>query len=374
MNIPFLDLAAAYRELKDEIDDAVSRVMGSGWYIQGEEVEKFEANFARYCEASHAIGVGNGLDALVLTLRALGIGIGDEVLVPSNTFIATWLAVSEVGATPIPIEPIAETHNIDPAKLEEAINPRTRAIIAVHLYGQPTDLNAITAITQKNGLFLIEDAAQAQGARYCGRRIGAHGDAVCWSFYPGKNLGAMGDGGAVTTNDSKIADKIRMLSNYGSRKKYYNEFRGRNSRLDPIQAAILGVKLPCLDKWNERRCGTAQKYMTELVSTNLILPAVPNWADPVWHQFVVRSRRRDEVMSDLAKLGIPTQIHYPLSPAQQAAYQDLAIKRPLPLSEQLAAEVFSLPIGPHQTADVTGAIISAVREVCQDKRCRSKSA
>lgn len=364
MSIPFFDLAAAYREQKAEIDAAVGRVLESGWYIQGPETTAFERDFAAYCGVDHAIGVANGLDALVLTLRALDIGPGDEVIVPSNTFIATWLAVSEVRALPVPVEPIPDTHNIDPARLAEAITPQTRAVIAVHLYGQPADLDPILAVTKQHGLRLIEDAAQAQGAEYRGRRIGAHGDAACWSFYPAKNLGAMGDGGGVTTNDAALADKIRVLGNYGSRKKYHNEVQGKNSRLDPLHAAILAVKLTKLDEWNARRRAIADRYIAELADTRLILPSVPEWATPVWHQFVVRSTTRDADMQALAALGIPTQIHYPLAPSQQPAYADLALRRPVPIAEQLASEVFSLPIGPQQTPDATAEIIAAVRKVC----------
>lgn len=365
MTIPFFDLAAAYRELKDPIDEAVARVLASGWYIQGEEVEAFEADFASYCGARHAVGVANGLDALVLALRALDIGPGDEVLVPSNTFIATWLAVSELGALPVPVEPVVETHNIDPARIEEAITPRTRAIIAVHLYGQPADLDEIAAVAKSHGLHLIEDAAQAQGARYKGTRIGAYGDAVCWSFYPAKNLGAMGDGGAVTTSHDDVADRIRVLGNYGSRKKYHNEVKGKNSRLDPIQAAILRAKLPVLDEWNNRRNAIAKRYIETLSPADLTLPIIPQWAQPVWHQFVVRSPRRDQAIARLGNLGIPTQIHYPLAPSQQPAYQELKLRRPVPIAETLASEVFSLPIGPHQHPDATEQIISAVQQVCQ---------
>ena len=364
MSIPFFDLAAAYREQKAEILSAVERVLESGWYIQGEEVTLFESAFASFCEADHAIGVANGLDALVLTLRALGISPGDEVIVPSNTFIATWLAVSELGAIPVPVEPDPETHNIDPDLIADAITSRTRAIIAVHLYGQSVDLDRIVTIARSRNIYLVEDAAQAQGALYKGRRIGAHGDAVCWSFYPAKNLGAMGDGGAVTTNDAALADQIRILGNYGSRNKYYNEFRGKNSRLDPLQAAILNIKLSKLDEWNKRRGAIAGKYLAELSKANLILPSVPDWAVPVWHQFVVRSPKRAEHMEKLASLGIPTQIHYPLAPSQQQAYSDLLLRQPVPVAEQLASEVFSLPIGPHQDSAATDRIIEAVLQTC----------
>lgn len=364
MSIPFFDLAGAYAELKNEIDAAAARVMASGWYIQGPEVTAFEDDFAEYCQAEHAIGVANGLDALVLALRALDIGEGDEVIVPSNTFIATWLAVSEVGAIPVPVEPIAGTHNIDPGLLQAAVTSRTRAVIAVHLYGQPADLDPILAVVRANGLKLIEDAAQAQGAKYRGGRIGGHGDAVCWSFYPAKNLGAMGDGGAVTTNDAVIADRIRVLGNYGSRRKYHNEVRGKNSRLDPLQAAILKVKLPVLDAWNERRRAIAGRYIDELADTRLVMPEVPEWAEPVWHQFVVCSSDRESQIDRLAQLGVPTQIHYPLAPSQQPAYSDLVFRTPLPIAERLAAQVFSLPIGPHQDEMTTDRIIKAVKNAC----------
>jgi len=251
--IPFLDLGAAYRELKTEIDAAVHRVLDSGWYILGPEVEAFEAEWAAFCEADHAVGVANGLDALILALRALDIGAGDEVIVPSNTYVATWLAVTAVGARPVPVEPDLATHNIDPARIAAAISPATRALLPVHLYGQPADLDPILTIARQHGLTVIEDAAQAHGARYKGQRIGAHGDVVCWSFYPGKNLGAQGDGGAVTTNRADLADRISVLRNYGSRVKYVNEVQGVNSRLDPIQAAVLRAKLRHLDAWTERR-------------------------------------------------------------------------------------------------------------------------
>ena len=243
MKIPFLDLSAAYRELKTEINAAVSRVLESGWYILGPEVEAFESEWAAYCEAKHAVGLANGLDALTLALRALDIGPGDEVIVPSNTYIATWLAVTGVGATPVPVEPDVATHNIDPARIEAAITSRTRALLPVHLYGQPADMDPILDIASRHGLRVIEDAAQAHGARYKGKRIGAHGDIVCWSFYPGKNLGALGDAGAITTNDTALAERVALLRNYGSRQKYVNEEAGVNSRLDPIQAAVLRVKL-----------------------------------------------------------------------------------------------------------------------------------
>jgi dTDP-4-amino-4,6-dideoxygalactose transaminase len=365
--IPFLDLGAAYRELEAEINDSVKRILQSGWYILGEEVEAFESEFAAYCNAAHAVGVANGLDALILSLRAIGISPGDEVIVPSNTFIATWLAVSAVGAVPVAVEPDPLTHNIDPARIQNAISPRTKAIIAVHLYGQPADLDAISDVARRHRLFLIEDAAQAQGARYKGQRIGAHGDAVCWSFYPAKNLGAMGDGGAVTTNRSDVADAIRMLRNYGSREKYKNDVKGLNSRLDPIQAAILRVKLSHLDEWNGRRKAIAKLYREHLDGLDLILPAVPDWADPVWHLFVVRVRERERLQDQLAGMGVATQIHYPLAPFQQKAYAEQAqAYTGLEIAERLAAEVLSLPIGPHQPIEDTKHIIELARQAAKN--------
>lgn len=348
MTVPFLDLRAAYLELKSEIDDAVARVLNSGWYILGEEVEVFEAQWAAYCEAKHAVGVANGLDALHLALRALSVGPGDEVIVPSNTYIATWLAVSQCGATPVPVEPDARTYNIDPARIEQAITPATRVIMPVHLYGQPADLDPILAIARKHGLRVLEDAAQAHGARYKGQRIGTHGDVVAWSFYPGKNLGALGDGGAITTNDPEIADRIRVLRNYGSRVKYQNEVQGYNSRLDPIQAAVLRVKLRVLDEWNGRRREIGRRYLEKLADSELILPHVPDWADPVWHLFVVRHPNRDQLQQRLTQAGIQTMIHYPIPPHKQQAYANEGFGEiQFPLASQLADELISLPIGPH---------------------------
>lgn len=356
--IPFLDLGAAYRELKPEIDAAVSRVLESGWYILGPEVEAFEAEWAAYCDAKHAVGLANGLDALTLALRALDIGPGDEVIVPSNTYIATWLAVSGVGATPVPVEPHVVTYNIDPARIEAAITSRTRVLLPVHLYGQPADMDAIIDIAWRHGLRVIEDAAQAHGARYKGHRIGAHGDFVCWSFYPGKNLGAVGDAGAITTNDAELAERVALLRNYGSRQKYVNEEVGVNSRLDPIQAAVLRVKLKVLDEWTERRRAVAAAYTKGLAESGLILPHVPDFADPAWHLYVVRSKRRDEMMRKLTEAGIGTLIHYPIAPHMQGAYAVLGCDTDaFPLAKQLSDEVFSLPIGPHVDPQTTAEVV-----------------
>lgn len=361
MQIPFLDVGAAYKELKPEIDAAIARVLDSGWYILGPEVEAFEAEYAAYCQAKHAIGVANGLDALHLALLAMGVGPGDEVIVPSNTYIATWLAVSQCGATPVPVEPVEATYNIDPARIEAAITPRTKVILPVHLYGQPADLDPILAIARKHGLRVLEDAAQAHGARYKGRRIGAHGDAVAWSFYPGKNLGALGDGGAVTTDDPEIADRIRVLRNYGSREKYVNEVKGFNSRLDPIQAAVLRVKLRVLDEWNERRTAIAEMYCSALNDSDLLLPVVPSSTAPAWHLFVVRHPKRVDLQKILTASGIGTMIHYPIPPYKQSAYRGGRYSEyGLPLANRMAEELFSLPIGPQMQLSEVDSVVEVL--------------
>lgn len=359
--IKFLDLKSPYLELKSEIDAAVARVLDSGWYIGGPEVEAFEAEYAQYCGTAHAVGVANGLDALHLALRAMYVGPGDEVIVPSNTYIATWLAVSQCGATPVPVEPDERTYNIDPSRIEAAITQRTKVILPVHLYGQPADLDPILALARKHRLRVLEDGAQAHGARYKGRRIGAHGDAVAWSFYPGKNLGAMGDAGAVTTDDPKIADRIQVLRNYGSRVKYVNEVQGYNSRLDPIQAAVLRVKLERLDEWNARRKDIADHYQAGLQGCGLILPHVPQWAEPAWHLYVVRHPRRDAIQQGLADAGISTLIHYPIPPHLQDAYASSGWEMTsFPLAKRIANEILSLPMGPHLRQDEAGSVASTI--------------
>lgn len=363
MNIPFLDLGAAYRELQTEIDAAVARSLASGYYIGGPEVEAFEDEFATYCGATYAVGVANGLDALHLALRAMDVGPGDEVIVPSNTYIATWLAVSQCGATPVPVEPDPRTYNIDPAGIEAAITPRTKVILPVHLYGQPADMDPILAIARKHNLRVLEDGAQAHGARYKGQRLGAHGDAVAWSFYPGKNLGAMGDGGAVTTNDAQLADRIRVLRNYGSRVKYVNEVQGYNSRLDPLQAAILRVKLAQLDEWNARRSAIAARYQQGLAGCGLTLPHVPDWAGPVWHLYVVQHQQRDALQKKLGEAGVGTLIHYPIPPHLQGAYADLGLgKGAFPIAERIHEAVLSLPMSPHLTSEQANQVVDSCCE------------
>jgi dTDP-4-amino-4,6-dideoxygalactose transaminase len=360
--IPFLDLRAGYLELREEIDAAIARVSASGWYIGGHEVTAFEDSFAAYCETSHCVGVANGLDALHLALRALEIGPGDEVIVSGHTFIANWLGVTMAGATPVPVEPDPDTFNIDPERIRAAITSRTRAIMPTHLYGQPIDVDPVLAIAREHGLRVIEDAAQAHGARYKGRRLGGHSDAVAWSFYPGKNLGAMGDAGAVTTNDPELADRIRRLGNYGSRQKYVHEVQGVNSRLDPIQAAVLAAKLKHLDEWNERRASIARLYGDGLAHVGIGRPHVPNWAQPSWHLYVVTTPRRTELQKWLQSQGIQTLIHYPTACHLQAAYRDSGMTHgPLDLSERLADEVLSLPIGPHLSLESAQSVVEAVR-------------
>lgn len=364
MTIPFLDLGAAYRELKTQIDSAIQRVLDSGWYILGPEVDAFEADWAEYCGAKNAVGLANGLDALILALRALDVGPGDEVIVPSNTYIATWLSVTAVGARPVPVEPDRATHNIDPNLILAAITSATKVIMPVHLYGQPADLDPILAIARERGIAVVEDGAQAHGALYKGRRLGAHGDIVCWSFYPGKNLGALGDGGAITTDRADLADRVRLLRNYGSRVKYVNEVKGLNSRLDPIQAAVLRAKLPYLDEWTNRRRAIAATYAEGLQTSSLILPHVPDWADPVWHLYVVRSTDRSALQARLTKAGIGTLIHYPIPPHMQDAYRDLNIGAgEVPIASQLADEVLSLPMGPHLSFEQVQDIVA---ELCRE--------
>jgi dTDP-4-amino-4,6-dideoxygalactose transaminase len=397
MKVPFNDFASPYQELKAELDEAYTRFMQSGWYVLGKEVEAFEQEYAAYCGTKFCVGVGNCLEAMHLVLRAWNIGPGDEVIVPSNTYIATWLAISHAGATPVPVEPDPRTYNLDPALVEAAITPRTKAIMPVHLYGQPADMDPSMASAEKHGLKVLEDAAQAQGARYKGRRAGALGHAAGHSFYPTKNLGAFGDAGAVTTDDAELADRVRTLRNYGSKKRYYNETIGFNSRLDELQAAFLRVKLRHLDDWNARRSKIAAVYLdglkaesgkqkTEMgirdsetmddgrrtsdlrpLNSGLILPHVPSWASPVWHLFVIRHPQRNALQQQLAAAGIGTLIHYPVPPHLSGAY---AAPRPpssaiwnLPIAEQLADTVLSLPMWPHLSQDEARCVVNVVREV-----------
>jgi dTDP-4-amino-4,6-dideoxygalactose transaminase len=362
--IPFLDLQATYLEFKPELDAAVGRVLSSGWYLLGTEIQAFEQEYASFTGSKHCIGVANGLDALFLSLRARGVGVGDEVLVPSNTYIATWLAVTMTGATPVPVEPVEATFNIDPVRLEAAVTARTKAIIAVHLYGQTADMTPILEVANRHGLFVLEDAAQAHGAIYRGRRAGNLGHAAGWSFYPGKNLGAFGDAGAITTDDDDLAERLRVLRNYGSKIKYVNEVQGVNSRLDELQAAILRVKLQKLDEWNDRRRQIATIYLEGLSDIGLDLPFVPEWAVPAWHIFAVRHPERDRVREALEREGIGTLIHYPIPPHRQAAYSSLTLHaRDFPISEAIHREELSLPMGPHLSRDDAVRVVAAIRKV-----------
>lgn len=364
MKIPFLDLKASNDQIKYELDEAYNRVLNSGWYILGNEVSSFEQEFAEYCGVSYCIGVGNGLDALSLILRGYDIGPGDEVIVPSNTYIATWLAVSYTGAVPVPVEPDSRTYNIDPSKIEASITYKTKAIIAVHLYGQPADMDPINSIAQKYKLKVIEDAAQAHGARYKGNRVGSLGDAAGFSFYPGKNLGALGDGGGVTTNDADLAKRINGLRNYGSHVKYHNYEKGFNSRLDELQAAFLRVKLSKLDEWNSRRIQLADQYTKLLSNANVQIPYVPDFACPVWHLYVIQTKSRELLQEMLNSEGIGTVIHYPIAPHLQPAYQELQKKEgSYPISEKIHREVISLPIDPFMTIDEVGLVTKVIKRV-----------
>jgi len=348
MNVPLLNMKAPHEELAHEMQAAFTRVLKSGWYILGQEVSAFETEFAEFCETRHCVGVANGLDALHLLLRAYGVGPGDEVIVPSNTYIATWLAVEYAGATPVPVEPDDRTYNIDPAKIEAAVSVKTKAVIVVHLYGQTADMDPINAIAQKHGFKVIEDAAQAHGAKYKGRFAGSLGNAAGFSFYPGKNLGALGDAGAITTDDAEIAEKVRVLANYGSEIKYKNSVKGFNSRLDELHAAFLREKLKVVEAWNARRVAAAERYILALEKTALKLPYVPDTCRPVWHQFVIETSQRDALQKKLADAQIGTLIHYPIPPHLQEAYASSGWRRgDFPLAERMADRVLSLPMGPH---------------------------
>ncbi len=363
--IPFLDLHAINTRDRDALIAAFTRVLDSGWYVLGKEVEAFEREYAAYCGTRHCVGVGNGLEALVLVLRAwMQLGVmqtGDEVIVPANTYIATILAITENGLTPVLVEPDEATFNLNPALIEAHLSARTKAILPVHLYGQTANMTAINAIARKHGLKVLEDSAQAQGARHAGVRAGAlghAGDASGHSFFPSKNFGALGDGGAVTTDDDALADTLRALRNYGSHRKYANLYKGVNSRLDELQAALLRVKLPHLDADNQRRRAIAQRYLNEIRHPHIRLPVVGNKNDPVWHVFVVRSPNRDALQKHLSDAGIGTLIHYPVPPHQQPAYREWN-NRSYPVTEAIHREVLSLPISPVMDEAQIAAVIAA---------------
>lgn len=361
MRVNFLDLGRLNNKIRPALDDAYKRVMDSGWFITGPEVEAFEHEFATYSNVKHCVGVGNGLEALALLLRAYGIGPGDEVIVPSNTFIATWLAVSQCGAVPVPVEPNSLTYNLDPDLIKSAITVRTKAIMPVHLYGQTADMDNILDVAAAYNLVVIEDAAQSQGALYKGRRAGSLGHAAATSFYPGKNLGAMGDAGAILTNDTVIADKVRVLRNYGSKVKYEHIEAGYNSRLDELQAAFLRVKLGVLDDWNSKRQHVASLYNEGLKNLPLQLPFIPDWAVPVWHLYVVATPHRDALQEFLAEREIGTVIHYPKPPHLQNCYISYQ-KMQLPIATKSSKEIISLPISPDQTNKEVEAVICGIKD------------
>ncbi len=364
----FLDVAHTYASLKPEMDAAYARVMGSGMYIGGTALTEFEEAFAAYCGAAHCVGVGNGLDALVLPLLARGVGPGDEVIVPANTFIATWLAVAQTGATPVPVDADAATMNIDVGAVAAAITPRTRAIMPVHLYGMPADMAPLADLARAHDLLLVEDAAQAHGAELGNRRAGGLGHVAGFSFYPGKNLGAFGDGGAVVTDDAEMAEKVRLLGNYGARVKYEHEAAGGNSRLDPLQAAFLSVKLGALDGWTARRREIARVYLDALAGLpDLTLPADVPGASSVWHLFVVRHPRRDALRAALDAAGVPTALHYPVANHRSGAFAADFGHMSFPVTEDICRTCLSLPIGPHLSVvdarEIAGRIARTVRTV-----------
>lgn len=363
--IPFYNLKDVNLKHEQEFQEALKRVLESGWFIMGPELEQFEREFAAYCGTSECIGVGNGLEAIRLLLQAYGIGEGDEVIVPSNTYIATWLAVSQVGAEIVPVEPDESTLNIDPNRIEAAVTPRTKAIIPVHLYGQIADIDPIMDIAARHGLKVIEDSAQAHGAVYKGKRAGSLGHASAFSFYPGKNLGALGDGGAITTDDPDVASKVKILRNYGSEKKYHNLVKGGNSRLDELQAAFLRVKLAHLDEENRKRRLAANLYNHALADIDgLTLPMCEEPLQAVWHVYTVQTSQRDHLAEELRKREIGSLIHYPIPPHLQPAYEELSFQEgTFPKAERIHREILSLPIDPLITDEQIMHIAAAVKEI-----------
>ena len=347
MNVPFVDLKVQYKSIAEEVNPAITKIMENADFILGRDVELFEEEFANYCEAKYAVGVDSGISALELTLRAYGIGNGDEVITAPNSFIATASCISFTGATPVFVDIDPITYNIDTNRIETAVTDKTKAIMPVHLYGQPADMDTIMTIAKKHNLLVIEDACQAHGARYKGRRVGAIGDAGCFSFYPAKNLGAYGDGGMLVTNDGHVAEKIKMLRNYGQKEKYNHIFLAYNRRLDTIQAAILRIKLRRLDKGNEKRRENAKIYNSLLRNSNVITPAVADYAKHVYHLYVIRTKRRNELGKLLNKKEISTGLHYPIPIHLQPAYSYLGYKKgDFPITEEVAEEILSLPMYP----------------------------
>lgn len=363
MKVPFVSFLPMEKELEKELRDSFDRVFKRSWYIEGEEDNQFENDFSNYCGSNYCVGVGNGLDALFLSLKALGIKEGDEVIVPSNTYIATALAVTYVGATPIFVEPNINTFNIEPQNIEEKITAKTKAIMPVHLYGQACDMEPIMKIANKHNLYVIEDCAQAHGALYKGKKVGTFGNASGFSFYPGKNLGALGDGGAAITNNKELANKIRALGNYGSDYKYHHIYQGNNSRLDELQAAFLSAKLPHLDKMNENRRKIANKYLEGINNPNIILPTVPDYVLPVWHIFGIRCKRRTELEEYLTSCGIGTNKHYPIPMHLQECYKSLGYKKgDFPIAEEISETELSLPIYYGMTDEEIKYVIDRINE------------
>jgi dTDP-4-amino-4,6-dideoxygalactose transaminase len=364
--IPFLDIREINMRDREKFHDALDKVLDSGWFVIGKALETFEHTFAQYCNSKFCVGVANGLDALFLVLKAWGIGAGDEVIVPSNTYIATWLAVNQCQATPVPVEPKSDTCNLDPALIETAITPRTKAIIAVHLYGQPAEMDAIITVARRYSLKVLEDAAQAHGARWAGRRVGSLADAAAFSFYPGKNLGALGDGGAVTTDDPHLATQLSALRNYGSKRKYVNDIKGFNSRLDELQASFLLEKITRLDEDNLHRQRIANFYNQHLEGLHGIeLLRVSKQAESVWHLYVIRALDRDSLIRHLSKDGIQSMIHYPIPPHKQQAYKEDFHSTFLPISEKIHEEAVSLPIGPTMNIEDADRVVRSVRRYSQ---------
>ena len=363
MKVPFVSFKPMEKELDLDLRAAFDRVYNASWYIEGKEDEAFEKAFAQFCNTKYCIGVGNGLDALMLALKALGVGKGDEVIVPSNTYIATALAVTYVGATPVFVEPDISTYNIDPEKIDGKLTNKTKAIMPVHLYGQPCDMDSIMAIAKKNNLFVVEDCAQAHGALYKGKVIGSFGDAAGFSFYPGKNLGALGDAGATVTNNKELADKVRALGNYGSDYKYHHIYQGNNSRLDELQAAFLAAKLPHLSRMNDERRRIAKCYLEGIKNPDIILPFVPDYAKPVWHIFAVRTKKREELAAYLADKEISTNKHYPIPMHMQECYKELNIPEgALPIAEEISATELSLPMFYGMTDDQIEYVIETINK------------
>lgn len=373
--VPLLDLAATTAEIREELEDVYARFLSSGQYVLGSEVEAFETEYASYCESNYCIGVSSGLDALHLALRAAGIGRNDEVIVASNTYIATWLAVTHTGATVVPVEPDPATHNIDPDLIAEKITHRTKAVLATNLYGLPVDYNEIHTICEAADIRFVVDNAQASGAKYRNRAVGGLASLECHSFYPSKNLGALGEAGAVTTCDQKLANQIRLLRNYGSRERYYHEAAGFNNRLDELQAGILRVKLRHLDKWNTRRKAVVSLYESDLQNvTGIILPRTRPYAESAWHQYVIRVTDRDRRLEQLNDAGIGCLVHYPIPPHRSGVYESMFSANQFPIANELANSVLSIPMGPHLSSSDAKLVAATLKRIVRQSNPEGGSA